>query len=243
MAATLRITATSGQGQDTASVTFVPDVPFSLTLAARPVSLTVGSGSILTATVADRFNNRVASGKRVTFAKDLAGTLAPQVSTTNANGIATSRVTITVASLAHITATSETPTAWNSTVLTLTPGTAVSPTVELSKYNLIASSSATSSITVTVKDKFGNPIQGITSLTHTLPLTLGQVTGFTPTNQKGQAFGTWTANARLDSRQRAVKRGHPGGQPGLYWPGGRLAERVRSSDRHRASHLVHALCQ
>jgi adhesin/invasin len=159
IAATRRITAESGLDRDTRSVTFVPDVPFSLTLMARPVSQTVGLSSILTATVADRFNNRVTSGRSVTFTKDLAGTIVPQVSTTNANGIATSRVTITVASLAHITATGETPTAWNSTVITFTPGTAVSLTVELGEYNLIAGSSATSTITVTVQDKFGNPIQ------------------------------------------------------------------------------------
>ncbi len=203
IAATRRITAESGLDRDTKSVTFVPDVPFSLTLIARPVSQTVGLSSILTATVADRFNNRVTSGRSVTFTKDLAGTIWPQVSTTNANGIATSRVTITVASLAHITATGETPTTWNATVITFTPSTPVTPTVQLSNYNLIAGSSATSTITATIRDVYGNPIQGITTLTSTLPLTLGQVSGFTPTNQDGQASGMWTAT--------------PGTTPGGGW--------------------------
>ena len=52
---------------------FVPDVPFSMTLQARPISQTVGLSSVLTATVYDRFSNLVANNTTVTFTKDLTG--------------------------------------------------------------------------------------------------------------------------------------------------------------------------
>jgi hypothetical protein len=199
---TAHITATSGLGQDTDSVTFVPDVPFSLTLQAKPITQTVGFSSVLTATVYDRFSNLVANNTSVTFAKDLAGTILSPVTTTN--GIATSRVTITVASVAHITATSET--AWNATAITFTPDAPMTITVQVHPPNLIANSAATAAITATVDDRFYNPVPGV-ALTGTVPITLGTVSGLGAANANGQAFGTWTAGTTVGSGLLRVGNG------------------------------------
>jgi len=53
--------------QGTTTVIFIPDMPFSLTLQAQPVTQTVGLSSILTAKVYDGLGNPVVNNTSVTF--------------------------------------------------------------------------------------------------------------------------------------------------------------------------------
>jgi hypothetical protein len=201
-AGTAYITATSGSAQGTVAVAFAPDVPFSMTLQARPVTQTVHLSSVLTATVYDRFSNSVANNTTVTFTKDLPGSVHSPVTTTN--GIATSRVTVTVPGVAHITATSGS--AWQATVVTFTPGAATTVTVQVNPPNLIANSNTTATITATVVDRDYNPIPGVI-LTGTLPITLGTLSGLGATNTDGQSFGLWRAGTTQGSGLLRVGNG------------------------------------
>ena len=185
---TAHITAANGLARNTTIVTFTPDVPFSMTLQARPISQTVGLSSVLTATVYDRFSNLVANNTTVTFTRDLPGDILSPRTTTS--GVATSRVTITLASVAHITATSGA--AWKTTTITFTPGAPMTITVQLDSPTLVAKSNTTTTITATVVDRYNNLVPGVL-LTATIPYTLGTVTGPGRTNPNGQAFGIWTA--------------------------------------------------
>ena len=201
-AGTAYITATSGSAQGTAAAIFSPDVPFSMTLQARPVTQTVHLSSVLTATVYDHFSNPVANNTIVTFTQDLPGSIRSPVTTTN--GVATSQVTVTIPGIAHITATSGS--AWQATVVTFTPGAATTVTVQVNPPNLIANSNTTATITATVVDRDYNPILGV-ALTGTLPITLGTLSGLGATNANGQAFGVWRAGTTRGSGLLRVGNG------------------------------------
>ena len=196
------INASSGSAHDTRTVTFNPDVPNWLTLEARPTTQVVGSSSVLTATVHDRFDNLVADNTSVTFAVDQPGTiLSPRMTT---NGIATSRVTVTLASLANVTASSGA--AEDSTTINFTPGTVTTITVLVNPPNLIANSSATAAITATAIDRYRNPVPNV-NLTGTVPITLGTASGLGATNANGLAFGTWHAGSTVGSGLLRVGNG------------------------------------
>ncbi len=201
LAGTVRITATSGTAWNTTFVTFTPDVPYSLTLQAYPITQTVGNNSVLTATVYDRFNNRVANGTTVTFTTNLGNVGSPRTTT---NGVATSAVSSTLVGTARITATSGA--AWQTTLVTFTHGAATTVTVQVNPPNLIANSSATATITATVVDLYSNPVPGVV-LTGSVPITLGTVSGLGATNANGQAFGIWTAGTTRGSGLLRVGNG------------------------------------
>jgi hypothetical protein len=194
VAGTAHITAANGLARSTAVVTFTPDVPFTLALQATPISLTVGNSSVLTATVRDRFSNLVTNGTLVTFTRDLTSSIVSPVTTMN--GVATSRITSTVAGTAHITATSGS--AWNTMVVTFTPGAPMTITVLVNPPNLRAGSDVTAVVTATVLDLYNNPVPGV-ALTGTVPITLGTVSGLGTTNPDGQAFGAWKAGTTAGS--------------------------------------------
>ena len=113
---------------------------------------------MLTATVYDRFSNLVANNTTVTFTRDLPGDILSPGTTTS--GVATSRVTITLASVAHITATSGA--AWKTTTITFIPGAPATTTVQLGTDTLIVNSNTTTTITATVVDFYNNPVPGVT---------------------------------------------------------------------------------
>jgi hypothetical protein len=190
---TAHITATSGTAHDTAAVSFVPDVPFSMTLQAHPISQTVGLSSVLTATVYDRFSNLVANNTTVTFTLDVPGDILSPRTTTG--GVATSRVTTTFASLAHITATSGA--AWKTMTITFIPGAPATTTVQLGTDTLIVNSNTTTTITATVVDRYNNRVPAVQVTGSLSPTTLGTLAWQGPTNANGQASGTWTAGTMI----------------------------------------------
>ena len=192
-AGTAHITVTSGTAQPRiTTVIFNPDVPYSVTLQAKPVTPTVGTNSVLTATVFDQYHNVVSDVVTITFnsSSDSSHVSPPVVTTTN--GVATSLISDTLAGTKFITATSEPPALAGTATVTFTPGTPTTITVRLDSINLVAKSNTTTTVTAQVTDIYSNPVPGVT-LTGTLPYTLGTVTGPGTTNTNGQAFGVWTA--------------------------------------------------
>ena len=192
-AGTAYITATCGSAQPaTTTVIFTPDVPYSVTLQAKPVTPTVGTNSVLTATVFDQYHNMVSGVVTITFdsSPDSSHVTPPVVTTTN--GVATSLISDTLAGAKFITATSQPAALAGTATVTFTPGTPTTITVQLDSINLVAKSNTTTTVTAQVIDIYNNPVPGV-MLTGTLPYTLGTVTGPGRTGANGQAFGVWTA--------------------------------------------------
>ncbi len=201
---TAHVTATSGlSAQGKVTVTFVPDVPAAMALQASPTSRVVGNSSVLTATVRDRYNNLVGSGIAVTFTTDLGTTVSPRNTT---SGIATSSISSTAAGTAHITATTA-GAAPNSTVVTFTPGTPMTITVQVKESNLTPNSGQTAMITATAVDNFNNPAPGYQLNGTLVPPSLGSLSSLSLTDGYGRAFGTWTAGNIVVSGRLSVTYG------------------------------------
>ena len=163
LAGTAFITATSGAASGSATVIFTPSSAFTVTLQANPTSQSVGASSTLTATVVDQFGNPVPNGTNVTFASNIGGPIAPALTT---NGLATSSISSTVAGTAFITATSGA--ASGSATVIFTPGSPVTVTLQANPTS--QSVGASSALTATVVDQYGNPVANGTSVTFTTSL-------------------------------------------------------------------------
>ncbi len=200
------VTATYQTKSATAALTVNRGAPYTLTLQADPISLIVGSSSVLTATVSDQFGNPVPDGTDVTFVADEGNVETPSAT---ANGIATSIISSTVAGTAHITATSGST--QHSTTIVFTPGAPSQIIVLASPSTLVAGSGATAAITATVSDVFGNVLSGVVLTGDTLPSTLGSVSGLGATDTSGQAFGVWTAGSLPGSGLLRVDNGNISG--------------------------------
>jgi PKD repeat protein len=154
------LTATIANGiSGTASVTFVPGAPYTLTLVADPTSLSVGNTAALTATLTDRFANPL-SGYTVAFETTDplgAGALSPLSNATDAAGEATSAISSTLTGFKTITATTGGLTA--TTQVEFTPGGVTTVTLVADPDTLPVGS--TSTLTATATDQYGNPIPGL----------------------------------------------------------------------------------
>ncbi len=160
VAGTALITATSGTASDTAAVLFTLGEPYTVTLEPNPASLTVGSTSVLTATVYDQYGNPVTDTATVTFTSDLGTPLSPRLTT---NGVATSSITSTVAGTAVITAASGTVSDTAAVLFTL--GEPYTVTLDANPASLTVGN--TSVLTATVVDESNNPVADATIVTFT----------------------------------------------------------------------------
>jgi adhesin/invasin len=160
---TAYITATSNSTRHGyATVTFKPDVPNWLTLDAWPTTQVVSSSSVLTATVYDHFDNLVADNTPVTFTVNQPGTiLSPRMTT---NGIATSRVTVTLASLATVTASAG-GSVNRTAAITFTVGAPYTLTLQAGSTSPAAGIGTV--LTATVTDRFRSPVVNGTVVTFT----------------------------------------------------------------------------
>ncbi len=134
----------------------------------------MGGTSVLTATVVDQYNNRVANGTSVTFTSDIGTVLSPRTTT---NGIATSSITSTVAGTAHITATSGTASDFDSVIFT--PG---------APYTLTRA-------TADRRDQRGQRITYTAIATDTFGNAIGNVTGSTTFSITPASGGSFAGNA------------------------------------------------
>ena len=159
----LLLLKTSPESSEGAATTVEePGLPYTVTLMAHPMSLTVGYTSTLTATVKDRDNNNVADGTVVTFEASLGSLGSTTVTQTTASGVATATLTSLVAGTAVITATSDSK--YDTANVIFNPGLPYTVTVEANPTS-IPIRRFTSTITATVKDPYDNPVADGTVVT------------------------------------------------------------------------------
>jgi uncharacterized protein YjdB len=161
-------------------------------VAASPTSIAAGTGiSIITVTVNDYTGNPV-SGATVTLSATGSGnTITQPAGPTDANGVATGSLTATAAGSKTVMAVADGVTLGQQPIVTVSAGQADPGASSVSANpDSITAGSAPSTITVTVRDGFGNPVSGsIVSLTATgSDNSLIQPAG--PTNTSGVATGT-----------------------------------------------------
>ena len=161
------------------------------TASATPTSFTAGGSSTITVTVKDGQGNAM-SGVTVTLSSTVSGDAITQpASATNGSGVTTGTVGATSAGSRNIMAVAGGVTLNQQPVVTVTAGppNASQSTVAAAPTTIVAGS-GTSTITVTVKDGFGNPVNGstVTLSASGTGNTLTQPAG--PTNASGVATGS-----------------------------------------------------
>jgi hypothetical protein len=134
------------------------------TVAAVPTSIIAGSATTtITVTAKDAGGNPVSGATVVLSASGTGNTITQPAGPTDANGVATGTLRSTVAGNKTVTATANSVTLTQKPVVTVTAGpiSASQSTVSASPASIVAGS-GTSTITVTVKDAFGNLVSGAT---------------------------------------------------------------------------------
>ncbi|HCF61895.1 MAG TPA: hypothetical protein DFS52_28350, partial [Myxococcales bacterium] len=169
-AETVTITAKVGTSTTlpTATVTFVPDAPHadkSTVQVSRATGVIANNvdTSTITATIKDA-NSNLISGATVAFASSNANdTFTPPSATSGANGVATATIASTKAELKTITVTVNGTTLLAAApTVTFVPGppSASASSATAPADLIVADGVATSTITVTVRDDYANPIPG-----------------------------------------------------------------------------------
>jgi parallel beta-helix repeat protein len=179
------VTATVGSLSATALVTFTPGAPFTLTLTAVPDTVLVGNAGALTATVTDQYGNPVADGATVSFTASL-GNLAP-VTATTVGGVATATLSSTVSGVAMVTATVGSLSA--TIPVTFIPGAPF--TLTLTAVPDTLSVDASSTLTATATDQYGNAVDDGTTISFTT--SLGALSSGTANTSGGDAVVTLTS--------------------------------------------------
>jgi adhesin/invasin len=196
------VTATADSRVGTAIVTFTAGLPFTVTMVAVPPSIPIGgSTSTVTATVVDKYGNRVADGTVVSFTTSL-GTIAPLIQPTT-GGVAISTLTSgNTAGTAMVTATAGI--AVGTLPVTFTAGPPFTVTVAAFPTSTVVGAPIV--ITAAVQDQSANPVPDGTVVTFATSLgTIAPPTGTTTggtvaatlsSNVAGTAIVTATAGAR-----------------------------------------------
>jgi adhesin/invasin len=211
------VTATTGSKVVTTTVTFRPDVPYTITLVAYPITLTVGNTSTLTATVKDQYNNNVANGTPVLFETSLGSLGSITVTKPTTSGIAVATLTSQLPGIAAITATADSKVA--TTTVEFKPGPPY--TVTLVAYPMTLTVGNTSSLTATVKDQYNNNVANGTVVTFTTNLgdvgsklvTKVTTSGVATATLTSQVAGTATITATTDSKYATVNVTFSPGSP------------------------------
>jgi len=164
VAGTAVVTAMADSKYDITNVTFQPDVPYTLTLAAQPMTLTVGDSSTLTATVTDQYDNDVAEGTVVTFTTSLGEVGSTEVTKTTSSGVAMATLTSLLPGTAAITASADTVS--DTVDVTFEAGLPYTVTLEANPTSVFVGGD-TSTLTVTVTDQYTNPVANNTVVTFT----------------------------------------------------------------------------
>jgi len=176
----------------TVTVTGTPVSASRSTVTASPSSITAGSGSSTITVTAKDANGAPISGATVVLAATGSGnTLTQPTGPTDGNGVATGTLSSTGAGTKTVSATANGTTITQAAAVTVTAGpvSAAQSTVAASPSSFVAGSGS-STITVTAKDGFGNPVSGATVVLAATGSgnTLTQPAG--PTGANGVATGT-----------------------------------------------------
>jgi Bacterial Ig-like domain (group 1)/Calcineurin-like phosphoesterase len=180
-------------------------------VAASPVSFTAGSGSTtITVTVRDGGGGPISGANVVLTTNGTQNTLAQPVGPTDANGVATGTLSSTKAELKTISATADGTPITQTAAVTVTAGlVSGSTSVVTAAPTSIAPGTETSTIRVTAKDAYGNPVAGATvNLAATgSGNTLTQPTS--PTNSVGVTSGTLSSTIEEVKTVSAIANGMP----------------------------------
>ena len=173
--------ADSHAGQTT--VQLLPAAPATVTVTAYPASIPVGMGTaIITASVTDQYGNPVSNGTVVTLTASLGGTLNP-VTRTTTSGVATSLLTAgPIAGTATVTVTAGT--VWGTATVVFTPGPPANMpgTILVASPTSIPIGGATSAVTATIRDLYGNFVANGTGVSFATTLGTFQQSGSTTYN-------------------------------------------------------------
>ena len=198
LAQTETITATEGSAQETTNVTFVAGAPKSATssITASPGSVTADgvSDTTLAVTVKDALGNPVAGTAVSLSASGSDNTFGSVSGTTNASGVFTTTLASTLAQSETVTATEGS--AQETTTVTFAAGSpsATTSTITANPSTQTADGSATTTLTVTVEDAYGNALAGtaVTLSANGTDNTFGSVSG--TTNASGVFTTTLASN-------------------------------------------------
>jgi adhesin/invasin len=197
------ITATSDSRVATTTVTFEPDLPYTLTLVAYPTDLTVVDTSTLSATVKDQYGNLVGPTV-VTFTTSLGEVGSESVTKTTTSGVAIAELSSQVPGTATVTATADPV----SDTVDVTFEVGPPYTVTLVAYPTSLTVGAISTLTVTVSDQFNNNVADGTVVNFETNLgSLGSATvskttvsGVATATLTSQVAGTAVVTATSDSK-------------------------------------------
>jgi hypothetical protein len=186
----------------------VPSASLS-TVSANPTSFTAGGGSTITVTVKDGLGNAL-SGVTVTLSSTVGGDVITQpAGPTDGSSVTTGTVSATSAGLRTITAVAGGVTLNQKPSVTANAGApdAGTSTVGASPTSITAASGS-STITITVRDLYGNPVNGSTVELFASG-TGNTVTGSGPTDANGVATGTLSSTVAETKTVSATAGGTP----------------------------------
>ena len=207
------VASSSGVPNATSSAfNITPPVPSASlsTVSANPTSFTAGGGSTITVTVKDGLGNAM-SGVAVTLSSTVGGDVITQPSSpTDVGGVTTGTVSGTSVGPRTITAVAGGVTLNQQPSVTVTAGapSAGTSTVGASPTSITAGSGS-STITVTVRDQYGNPVSGsnVVLAASGTGNTLTQPVG--PTNASGVTTGTLSSSVAETKTVSATAGGTP----------------------------------
>ncbi len=186
----------------------VPSAALSGVVAVTP-SFTAGGNSDITVTVKDGLGN-VMSGVSVTLSSTVAGDVVTQpAGTTNGSGVATGNVAATAAGQRSITAVAGGITITQEPTVTVNAGAADAGQSTLTALPAtITQTSGTANITVTVRDQYGNPVNG-SNVALFASGTGNTLNGSGATNASGVATGTLSSTVVEVKNVSATADGTP----------------------------------
>lgn len=195
VAGLLKVTATSGALSGSVSISVTASAVAAISLQAAPSSVTVGGQSTITAYVYDGTGNKVADMTSVSFS--LSDPTIGSLSSGNVltfNGTATVTFTATGSSGGTVTVNASSESAKGSIDIAVTGGLAGGAITLAASPNSILTG-ATSTVTATLKDSSGSPVQGAT-VSFTLNNTYATLSSPTAvTDASGVATVTLTAGS------------------------------------------------
>jgi adhesin/invasin len=190
-----------------ALVLITSGAPASIDIVAEPNRIVADgvTASRIIATVKDAMNNPVA-GATVTFSATM-GTVAPQTSLTNSQGIATATFTSTSVGTAYVTATCGLVS--NRVTVTVIKGipatVAVSSDVDEVFVQDVGKTPTEATLTVTVRDANNAPVSGVPVF---LTTTLGSVTSSVTTDAQGKATAKFVSGLQSGNATITVQAGN-----------------------------------
>jgi len=188
----------------TATVTVIPAGVSAAqsTVTAAPGTITAsngGSSATITVTARDQFGNPIQGATVILAASGTANTLTQPATTTNANGAATGTLSATAGGSKVVSATiSGTAVTQTATVTVIPAGVHAAQSTVAVSPGTITVGTGVATITVTARDQFGNPIQGVTVVLAATGSGNALTQPATTTDANGQATGTLSATVAED---------------------------------------------